>query len=53
MEFFTNAPVNLIGYTDSDLAGITDDSRSTSGHVFHLGSSAVSWSSKRQAIVVL
>ena len=48
-----NVPVNLIGYTDSDLAGSTDDSRSTSGYVFHLGRGAISWSSKKQAIVAL
>ena len=48
-----NTLVDLIGYTDSDLAGSIDDSRSTSGYVFHLGSGAVSWSSKKQSVVVL
>ncbi|XP_052478408.1 secreted RxLR effector protein 161-like [Gossypium raimondii] len=46
-----NTLVDLIGYTDSDLAGSIDDSRSTSGYVFHLGSGAASWSSKKQSVV--
>ncbi|KAF2315618.1 hypothetical protein GH714_040132 [Hevea brasiliensis] len=44
---------NLIGFTDSDFAGDQDDRKSTSGHVFMLGSAAVSWSSKKQPIVTL
>ena len=43
-----NTLVDLISYTDSDLVGNIDDSRSTSGYVFHLGSGAISWSSKKQ-----
>ncbi|XP_059639087.1 secreted RxLR effector protein 161-like [Cornus florida] len=46
-------PVKLVGYTDSDLAGSIDDSKNTSGYVFNLGSDAISWSSKKQAIVAL
>src|SRR5438552_9913207 len=44
---------SLLGYTDSDWAGNITTRKSTSGYVFLLGSSAVSWSSKRQPIVVL
>ena len=44
---------NLIGYSDSDWAGCTEDRKSTSGHLFTLGTSAVSWSSKKQATVAL
>ena len=43
----------LIGYTDSDWAGSVDDRKSTSGYVFHLGSRAISWASKKQRIVSL
>ncbi|KAJ9542648.1 hypothetical protein OSB04_029154 [Centaurea solstitialis] len=43
----------LVGYTDSDWAGSLDDRKSTSGHVFSLGSGAISWSSKKQGIVAL
>jgi hypothetical protein len=48
-----NVVVNLMGYTDSDLAGSADDSKSTSGYVFNLGSGSISWSSKKQSIVAL
>ncbi|XP_061989507.1 uncharacterized mitochondrial protein AtMg00810-like [Rosa rugosa] len=48
-----NVPVNLVGYTDSDLAGSIDDNKSTSGYVFSLRSGAISWSSKKQPIVAL
>ncbi|XP_072951733.1 secreted RxLR effector protein 161-like [Typha angustifolia] len=44
---------NLIGYSDSDWAGCAEDRKSTSGHLFTLGTSAVSWSSKKQATVAL
>ena len=44
---------NLIGYSDSDWAGCAEDRRSTSGYMFSFGSSAISWSSKKQATVAL
>jgi len=44
---------NIVAYTDSDFAGDLDDRRSTSRYVFLLGSGAVSWSSKKQAVVSL
>lgn len=45
--------LTLKGWTDSDYAGDTEDRKSTGGYVFKLGSSSVSWSSKKQAIVTL
>lgn len=42
----------LFGYIDSNWVGCSED-RSTSGHMFSLGSSAISWSSKKQATVAL
>lgn len=45
------SPIKLVGY--SDLGGSIDDSKSTSGYVFNLGSGAISWSSKKQPIVAL
>eukprot|EP00253_Pinus_taeda_P002526 PITA_02526 len=44
---------DLIGYTDRDWAGSVDDRKSTSGYVFHMGSGAISWASKKQSIVAL
>eukprot|EP00253_Pinus_taeda_P033359 PITA_33359 len=41
------------GYTDSDWAGSVDDRKSTSGYVFHMGSGAISWASKKQLVVAL
>lgn len=38
----------LSGYSDSDWAGDTTTSRSTSGFDFNIGSGAISWSAKRQ-----
>lgn len=43
----------LVGYSDSDWGGSLDDRRSTSGWVFHLGSVAITWSSKKQDITAL
>ncbi|KAF2317141.1 hypothetical protein GH714_012120 [Hevea brasiliensis] len=43
----------LYGYTDSDWASSLDDRKSTSGHVFSLGSGVITWSSKKQATPTL
>ena len=43
----------LVGYTDSDWAGCLEDRKSTSGYMFSLGSGAVCWSSKKQAVTAL
>eukprot|EP00253_Pinus_taeda_P007670 PITA_07670 len=43
----------LTSYTDSDWAGSVDDRKSTSGYVFHMGSGAISWASKKQRVVSL
>ncbi|KAJ1700426.1 hypothetical protein LUZ63_000205 [Rhynchospora breviuscula] len=44
---------NLVGYCDSDWARNSEDRRSTSGQIFFLATSAISWSSKKQATVAL
>eukprot|EP00253_Pinus_taeda_P013520 PITA_13520 len=43
----------LIRYNDSDCVGSVDDQKSKSGYVFHMGSGAISWASKKQPIVAL
>jgi hypothetical protein len=51
---YTNASdVELIGYSDSDWAGNSNDRRSTIGYVFGIGSRVISWSSKKKPTVSL
>ena len=45
--------MKLIGYVDSDLAGDVDTRKSTTGYVYTLGGTAVSWVSRLQKIVAL
>ena len=43
----------LVGYSDSDYAGDVDNSHSTTGVLFFLGSSLISWHSLKQRVVTL
>ncbi|CAM8878497.1 unnamed protein product [Rhodiola kirilowii] len=43
----------VIEYSDADYARDHDTRRSTIGYVFHMGSAAISWCSKRQSTVSL
>jgi len=45
--------MNLVGYSDSDFIGYKIDRKSTSGTCHLLGSSLISWHSKKQACVAL
>jgi len=45
--------LNLVGYSDSDFAGCKVHRKSTSGTCQLLGSSLISWHSKKQACVAL
>uniref|UniRef100_A0A453AK76 Reverse transcriptase Ty1/copia-type domain-containing protein n=1 Tax=Aegilops tauschii subsp. strangulata TaxID=200361 RepID=A0A453AK76_AEGTS len=45
--------VELLGYSDSDMAGDVDDRKSTSGVAYFLGGSIVSWLSQKQKVVAL
>ncbi|XP_070034405.1 uncharacterized mitochondrial protein AtMg00810-like [Nicotiana tomentosiformis] len=44
---------NLMGFCGSDYVRDIDDRKSTTGFVFFLGDSVISWSSKKQSIVTL
>ena len=45
--------MTLTGYVDADLAGNVDNRKSTTGYVYTLGGTAVSWASQLQKIVSL
>ena len=49
----SGASPSLIGYSDADYGGCKIDRKSTSGTFHLLGSSLVSWHSKKQACVTL
>ena len=49
---FGGTDICLQGYADADMAGDKDTRRSTTGYVFTIGGTAVSWASKLQKIVL-
>ena len=44
---------SLVGYSDADWGGNSDDRHSTTGNLFLIGGGAISWLSKKQAVVAL
>ncbi|RVX13352.1 Retrovirus-related Pol polyprotein from transposon TNT 1-94 [Vitis vinifera] len=50
---FTGASLKLQGYIDADFAGNIDSRKSTTGFVFTLGGTTISWASNLQKIVTL
>ncbi|KAL4559836.1 hypothetical protein LXL04_031982 [Taraxacum kok-saghyz] len=50
---FGNGPPNLVGFTDSDMAGNKDNMKSTSGYLMTFAGGAVSWQSRLQKCVAL
>lgn len=50
---YQGSKVHLVGYTDADWAGDADERKSTSGYVFLLGDTSISWYSKKQTCVAL
>jgi len=50
---FTKTDEQLIGYVDADWGSDPIDRRSTTGHVFTLGSAPVSWKTQKQPTVAL
>jgi len=49
----SHSPIHLIGYSDFDFAGCKLDRKSTSGTCHLVGSSPISWHSKKQACITL
>ena len=50
---FTPTNGTLLGFTDSDWGGDCDDRRSTTGYLFNLGGTPISWKSRKQPTVAL
>jgi hypothetical protein len=53
LDYLRGDGVRLVGYIDSDWAGCVSDRKSTSGCCFRLGSTMVSWFSRKQKSVSL
>jgi hypothetical protein len=45
LAYTSNAELNLVGYSDSDMAGGVDDRKSTSGILYFLNGNQVAWQS--------
>jgi hypothetical protein len=50
---FGGSDTFLQGYVDSDMVGDKDSRRSTTGYVFTIGRTTISWISKMQKVVSL
>jgi len=50
---FGGSNISLQGYVDEEMAGDRDNRRSTTGYVFTIGGTTVSWVSKGQSVVSL
>jgi len=53
LRYPSHSPIHLISYSDSDFAGCKLDRKSTTGTCHLLGSSLISWHSKKKACVAL
>jgi hypothetical protein len=53
LEFGGSGIVDFKCFCDSDWGGDTATCKSTSGYIFCLAGGAISWSSKKQAVVAL
>jgi hypothetical protein len=53
LEYSKQASQQIVGYSDADYAGDRDNRRSTSGYVFMLAGSPLTWASKKQTSVAL
>jgi hypothetical protein len=53
LRYIASNDIQLHGFTDSDWAGSAKDIKSTSGMCFSLGSTMISWCSRKQNFVAL
>jgi hypothetical protein len=53
IHYEIDSTLDLIGFIDSDWAGDSTDRKSTFGYSLSLGSSPISWSSKKQFVISL
>jgi hypothetical protein len=48
-----DSPLELTGYSDADMAGDIDTRKSTTGVIYFLGDSPITWQSSKQKVVAL
>jgi hypothetical protein len=48
----SDAPLEIVDYSDSDFAGCLDTKKSTSGYIFTLANGVISWKSSKQTITI-
>ena len=53
MFYSKESNLSLVGFSDSDWVGNTDDRKSTTGRCFYVGANLVTWMSKKQNFVSL
>jgi hypothetical protein len=53
LRYTASSDIQLHGFTDSDWEGSAEDRKSTSGMCFSLGSTMISWGSRKQMSVAL
>jgi hypothetical protein len=53
LRYTASSDIHLHGFTDSDWAGSAEDRKSTSGMCFILGSTMISWGSRKQNSIAL
>lgn len=51
LKYLKNESYEVVRYSDSDWAGLVDDSKNTSGYCYSFASVVFSWNSKKQEIV--
>ena len=47
LHIIRDSPLSLHGFTDTDWAGSIDDRKSTGGYLVYLGSTPISWKSRK------